>query len=831
MSGPLTGIRVIELAGGRPSALAGMILADQGADVVLVEPPEGRAVRSLPGERVWDRGKRSVVLNLDVEGDRAQLLALLAGADVLLEALLATEVTQWDLGPETLRELNPMLVHCSLSAYGGAFPEEDEARAAAAGPAAEMLVSARLGAYHEQRGWYGTPMDRILGIEGGPDDLDVPVGAEQGPDRDGPLAVASPWAGLSTALNAALGISASLVARLRTGSGQHLSTSMLQGLFAVNFSSWQRPENIDADLYRMWVLDRRAPKGLFACADGRWVHQWPMNPFAVTEASQAATLDDAVATRNRDDIRRLGMSPDDLIVLLHYFPDMVEAHRRFNAEEWVRFGARADVGLQLVRSPEEALQDPDFLADQTVIDVADREHGLVRQPGLGFALSRDRGEVRRGAPALGEHTEEVLADLPPTPTPTSIPTPTAPSSGRLPAGSGPLAGIRVLDLGLGVAGPFATSLLAELGADVIKVNTQWDGFWLAMHMGAAANRGKRSLSVDLKDPRGRELVRRLALSADVVAHNMRTGAAERLGLDYDSLSADNPGLVYCHSRGFDHGSRLGLPGTDQTAGALCGTSYEDGAVHRGGSPFWSPTSMGDTGNGWLSAIGIVQALYQRELTGRGQSVDSAIVNACLLATSATYVRADGTAPQRARLDPQMLGFSALHRLYPAGTDPTTEDWFALAAVDDAAASALLSLVGLGDEDRFADADARALHDEELAKELESRFADADVTTWIARLQAGGVPCEPASARFTQRLFDDERLRQLGLTTTQQHPVIGRLDTYGDLITFDGTPTSPGRPAPLCGQHSREILTELGLSPEEVDALIEGKVIVDVAVEA
>lgn len=819
MSGPLSGVQVIELGGGQPSAVAGMLLSDQGADVIVIEPPEGRAVRSLPGQRIWDRGKRSVVLDLETEPDRAHLRDLIAGADVLLEALLPALVQRWDLAPEAVAQLNGRLVHCSLSAYGGALSAEAEERATAAGTAAELLVSARLGAYHEQRGWYGTPMDRILGIEGGPDDLDVPDGAEQGPDRDGPLAVASPWASLSTALNAALGISAALVARVGSGRGQHLRTSMLQGLMSVNFSSWQRPENIDADLYRMWVLDRRAPKGLFACADGRWVHQWPMNPFAVTEAAQAESLEDAIATRNRDDIRRLGMSPDDLIVLLHYFPDMVDAHHRFDAEDWVKFGARADVGLQLVRSPEEALQDADFLADRTVITVQDSEQGQTRQPGLAFTLSRHLGEVRRGAPGLGEHTDEVRNELTPRPR-----VPAAPVA-QPPTGPGPLAGIRVLDLGLGVAGPFATSLLAELGADVIKINTQWDGFWLAMHMGAAANRGKRSLSIDLKDPRGRDLVRRLALSADVVAHNMRTGAAERLGLDYDSLASDNPRLVYCHSRGFDHGTRLGLPGTDQTAGALCGTSYEDGGVHHGGRPFWSPTSMGDTGNGWLSAIGILQALYQREVTGHGQSVDTAIVNACLLATSQTYVRADGTAPARQRLDAQMLGFAPLQRLYSAGANPTNEDWFAIAVTDDAAASALLSTVGLAADDRFATEASRLLHDSELAKELESRFSDGDAATWVARLQAAGVPCEPAGARFTQGMFDDSRLRELGITTTHTHRVIGRIDTYGEVVGFAGTPTVPGRAAPLCGQDSREILTELGLSQQDVDDLIEAKVVV------
>lgn len=813
VSGPLAGVRVVELDGGHPAAVAGMLLADQGAEVVVVEPPTGRLVRRLPGARIWDRGKSSVVLDLDLDEGRARLHELVAGADVLVEALRPARVEELGLEPAALREAHPRLVHLTLSAYAGALGEEAEERAGSAGLGLEALVSARLGAYHEQRGWRGTPMDRILGIEDDADAMEPPPGAEQGPERDGPLMVANPWAGLATAFNAALGVSAALLARARTGRGQHLSTSLLQGLLSVNFAAWQRPEKPDAELYRMWVLDRRAPKGLFACRDGRWVHQWPMNPFAVTEASQVEDLEQAAATRNRDDVRRLGMAPDDLVVLHYYYPEMVEAHLRFPADDWVRFSARVDVGSQVVRSHEEALLDHEFAADGTVVTVEDTEEGPILQPGLAFRLGTDAGEVRRGAPALGEHDDLRWE-------------PRAAHEERWqpPAGTGPLAGVRVLDLGLGVAGPWANSLLAELGADVIKVNAQYDAFWMSTHMGLSVNRGKRSLAVNLKDPRGRDLLRRLAASADVVAHNMRTGAAERLGLDAATLQAENPRLIYCHSRGFDRGSRLGLPGTDQTAGALCGTSWEDGGTGRGGAPFWSPTSMGDTGNGWLCAIGIVQALLRREQTGQGQTVDTAIVNAQLLAASGTYVRADGTSPERPQLDAQMLGFSALHRLYGGGAAPTTEDWFAVAATEEQHVEALLGATGLAHDPRFGTAEERKLQDEQLAKELETRFAEGDAASWVARLQEAGVPCEPADARFTQRLFDDARLRELGLTTTQRHPLIGRVDTYGDVVRFDGSPTRPAREAPLVGQHTRELLAELGLSDAEVEGLLAEKVV-------
>ncbi len=184
-------------------------------------------------------------------------------------------------------------------------------------------------------------------------------------------------------------------------------------------------------------------------------------------------------------------------------------------------------------------------------------------------------------------------------------------------------------------------MLADLGASVIKVNALYDGYWFANHMAIAVNRGKRSIAIDLKNPRGRDIVYKLVARADVVAHNMRYGAPERIGVDYETLRAINPRIIYCHTRGFEHGPRLHLPGTDQSGAALAGVEWEDGGCWNGGTPFWSPTSLGDTGNGFLSAIAIVMALYHRERTGQGQKVDAAIINATLLTASNAYITADG----------------------------------------------------------------------------------------------------------------------------------------------------------------------------------------------
>ena len=200
----------------------------------------------------------------------------------------------------------------------------------------------------------------------------------------------------------------------------------------------------------------------------------------------------------------------------------------------------------------------------------------------------------------------------------------------------------MLDLGLGVAGPFTGRVLADLGADVIKVHAVHDTYWAGTHMGLGTNRGKRSIALNLKHESGRQVLERLIERADVVTTNWRPGAAARLGIDYDTLRTRYPRLVFCNTRGYEKGPRSELPGTDQNAAALTGTEWEDGACDAGNPPLWSRSNMGDTGNALLAAIAITSALYHRDRTGEGQEVGTSIVNAGLLHTSYAWIHADGT---------------------------------------------------------------------------------------------------------------------------------------------------------------------------------------------
>jgi crotonobetainyl-CoA:carnitine CoA-transferase CaiB-like acyl-CoA transferase len=359
---------------------------------------------------------------------------------------------------------------------------------------------------------------------------------------------------------------------------------------------------------------------------------------------------------------------------------------------------------------------------------------------------------------------------------------------RRPIGS-PLEGVVVLDLGLAVAGPFGTQLLADLGATVIAVNTvAFDGFFLQTCFGMSCNRGKQSIAIDLKHPDGLAVLHDLVRGADVLQHNMRYDAAERLGVDYESLKHLNPALVYCHTRGHDS-SRMLLPGNDQTAAALAGTSWMEGGVESGNMPIWPNTSLGDTGNGYLSAIAILQALYHRERTGEGQFVHTSIVNAHLLNASMTSLDADGTPANRPVLDAMQTGWSDRYRLHE-----TADGWLCAALVTDDHVSEFARLTGGGMKTRTA-------------------------REWFDVLDRAGIPCEVADPDFVLSVFDDPELVEKGWVTSYEQELVGRMEVAGLLFDHEATPGRIQGPPIAVGQDTQSVLRYIGYDDDRIEKLI------------
>jgi len=781
MAGPLDGLKVLDLSWGIAGPMTSMLLSDQGALVTKIERPDGGPFDDYAGTRVWSRGKRSAVLDLTDADDHAAFLALVADADVVLESFTPGVTARLGIDYDALAARNPRLVYCSITGYGRGNAHEQR-------PAYEALVAARTGGQFAQRGGIMSTTDFDL------PPVEIPEGAEQGARSEGPLFVSSPWLSITACYQATMGIAAALLARETTGRGQWVEASLAPPRqvspeeAAASAERANDPNSARAPIAGSWMQMRGAPKGLFECADGRWVHQWALKPLTIIQAAEYGKLDDAPAAdyaSRMQDPNRIGMQPDAIVEIFYYFPLMVEAFKKFTADEWVAWGARVKEGVQPVRAPEEALIDPLCLDDGCVVEVLDPELGLIRHVGIIQDFGLTPGAVQGPAPRRGEHTDVVKAEA-------EAARADAPPASATATLARPLEGVRVLDLGVALAGPFANVQLANLGADVIKVNAPHDSWWLHTAMGQSANFGKRSVVLDLKTPRGLELLHELVKTADVVAHNMRYGTPEKLGIDYESLRGVNPRIVYCQSFGFDKTrSAERLPGTDQAGSALGGQEWEDGGCANGGRPFFG-TSMGDLGNGYLSAISIIEALYHRARTGEGQKVGTAIIKACLLSASYAFVDADGTPAARPRLDAMQLGLSALYRLYE-----TADGWLCLACVDDAQWAGLGPAIGrpeLARDPLFTTAARRATYDGALARILETVFAQRPAAEWRELLDDHGVPAEVSTNVFADG------------------PV-------GPVVGLSDTPARVPGPAPRLGQHSREILGSIGLTDAEIDELV------------
>ena len=256
------------------------------------------------------------------------------------------------------------------------------------------------------------------------------------------------------------------------------------------------------------------------------------------------------------------------------------------------------------------------------------------------------------------------------------------------------------------------------------------------------------------------------------------------------------GLVYCNTRGYEKGPRSDLPGTDQTAAALTGVEWEDGACDAGNPPLWSRSGMGDTGNAMLAAIAITAALYHRDRTGQGQAVSTSIVNAQLLATSYAWIHEDGSPGEWARVDADQYGLSPTYRMYRCADGR----WLFVAATSPEQRTGLAAVV--------ADDAATSDDPEKVAATLEARFAERPAAEWFAALDRTEVPVEIVDEEFCRALFDDPQARAAGLVSETWAGSVGRFEDPGLLVTLSSTPPIIQRGPCMCGEHSRELLPRM-----------------------
>ncbi len=560
MAGALDGTRVIDFGQYIAGPLTAMLLADQGADVIRVDPPGGPR-HDTAANATWNRNKRSIVLDLKRDDDGEVARRLIGTADVVVENFRPGVMDRLGLGAEAMTSANPGLVYCSIPGFAS-----DDPRAGVR--AWEGVVGAATATYRAN------------------------------PRTGRPVYTAVPISSVYAAFMASVSIAMALNARERDGLGQVIEAPLFDSTFAAMGNRGLRVHNRPGPDPRM-VAQQMGVSGQFECKDGRWVMYMGGNlkARAFLEATGAADWVDAVrdGRLTSEEMRRRAE----------------EMFRTRTAAEWEAFSEEVGTECAVCRTSAEWLRDPGALTSEMIVDTDDPELGRTRGPGISVRMSESVPTIRSPRPRLDEHRVEILREVDGGPKP--VP-PAVESTLRR-----ALEGVKVIDLCIILAGPTCGRTLAEFGADVIKIDSP-SRQAVAFHNDI--NRAKRSIVLDLKTEEGMMVFWRLVEQADVVVQNFRKGVAERLGFGYEAVRARRPDIVYGSMNTYGQvGRYAGRPGHEQIAQAATGMQERYGGSFR---PMLQPFAVNDYGTGFMGAYGVALALLLRQRTGQGQHVDTAL---------------------------------------------------------------------------------------------------------------------------------------------------------------------------------------------------------------
>lgn len=789
-------IRVIDLTNGPVGGLVTMMLADFGAEVLVVNKPgedPAAGFGSLPAAPMWRRGKRAVELDLQTAEHMAYLHELCAGADVFVCNWRVNSLLRRGLDSATMAQRHPHLVCCHISGYGTQGPLANV-------PAYEHTVAAHAGR-----------MQLFQGLV----------------DRTGPV-FSAPQVGIhACAQSAATGVLAALLNSEQGSAGRCVATSLLQGMLPYEQGAMlgqQFQAQHPSTFAPMPAIEHTPPMpSLYyhpaQASDGRWLQFGNLLPHLFDNFLVTTGLIDVVADPD--------FNPKQLLLppTKHeaFRERMLKRIQERSAKDWMQdIIDNGSVVATPYQTTQQALADPDVVANGHALPTEDGGVQLGPVARLTTTPASPGGPLVMDKDSATQWADAWVAS--------KRATPRVERSSEL-----PLAGIKVLEIATIIAAPFGASLLADMGAEVIKIEQIGGDPYRSMLLGVGAarvNAGKRSLSLDLKSEQGKEIVLKLAETTDVLIHNYRPGVPERLGIGYDTIAAINPNIVYVQSNGYGpDGPGAQRPSTHPVPGAaMGGVLYQmgegvpDTPQDIDGLRVWSRRLMRanelnpDPNTALVIATSALLGLVARVRSGAGQRILVDMFGANAYANHDDFLSYPGKAP-RSLPDEGLHGLSATYRLYQC----QDKHWVFLAVTTTNEQQRFLDALASSGRTDFnqqsfaADADT-------LARALTALFESRPAQDWEALFVSYEVACLQADASLPNDYWMTHSQAQANhFCGPATHPAWGDYQRHGPMVSFDGaTPIYPA--PPLAGQHNTQVLLELGYTQTEIDQLSERNII-------
>jgi crotonobetainyl-CoA:carnitine CoA-transferase CaiB-like acyl-CoA transferase len=814
MPGACDGVVVLDLTWWMAGPLATMTLADCGARVIKVEPPGGDPARIMPAFQTWNRGKESLVVDLKVSSGRERFKQLVQAADVVVTGFRPGVAERLGVSYEQVRAVNPRTVYASISGFGRKGRYRNT-------PGYDALVAARSGRM--------TVYERIA-------------------PRDGPAFVASPYTSYATAMLLAQGILAGLHQRRRTGTGCDVHVPMSGAILPYDLQTWVMPQINPAE------PDQSADRRHFATAIGRtYDSQRLQRPeFRVPRPSiWSGVTRDGVWLWIENTAQHLCVAQLAALDLLHLLEEERYAHlpavfnekdgedlwqtllerlRSKTYDEWADIFNSHHMAWERIASPVEALEHRQVIHNGHVVTVPGLDERPTSQPGPLVRFSRSETRIRGGLAHMRQSskltTKARVENVAVRPT-TAV-------------ANRPLADITVIDLSTWLAGAFAPTLLADLGARVIAVEPlggEPGRFLLGGLLAFATSQGKESIVVDLKTDKGRGIVHKLIAEADVVYHNYRAGVPERLGVDYETCRRVKPDIIYVNAAAYgNHGPDRDRPAFAGTMAAATGTALRQvGRGHpRPASERLSHDDLkqeawrlaktvdgsADVNAALAAATAVLLGLTVRDATGEGQAITTTMLCSNIHANSDEAIDQKDR-PAMHRPDEGLFGIGPAYRLYAAA-----EGWVFLACVQrkewDVFCRAIdrTDLILAWDTASASDGESAG----ELVARLEELFRSKSAAAWEDLVLNLGVPLvavnllDPGNASLA-----DDDLREQSLMVSVRNEKYGEYWRHGPLQQFADSHAVLGSWEPAAG-HTWSILAELGYTDHEINRLVDSHII-------